>query len=251
MEEQDRDDLEAFKQEISTGGGTKSKGKEKEGATTPHKSGPIPNDAKEEAFALQATFRNGIEALAARIGKSPDTLYTLIGEGAKISRRTVSLWGVFEAWYASKGNFKKPKTTSAQDWAVIVADEYQEYCKQELNKRWEDPMERAKLLQPMVKWYKERYDDFVDEKKVDGTFHKIIAKTRDEFMHSAQLASQYHNLHCFGFIMNLHPNETGRTGSMMWGVTRAYELMKKKQKKIILEEMAEWESLLRLVYFIY
>ncbi|KAG6904034.1 hypothetical protein DXG01_013064, partial [Tephrocybe rancida] len=184
MEEQDRDDLEAFEQEISIGGGTKSKGKEKEGATTPHKSGPIPNDAKEEAFALQATFRNGIEALAARIRKSPDTLYTLIGEGAKISRRTVSLWGVFEAWYASEGNFKKPKTTSAQDWAVIVADEYQEYCKQELNERWEDPMERAKLLQPMVKWYKERYDDFVDEKKVDGTFHKIIAKMRDEFIHS-------------------------------------------------------------------
>ncbi|KAG6912753.1 hypothetical protein DXG01_012431, partial [Tephrocybe rancida] len=244
MEEQDRDDLEAFEQEILTGGGTKSKGKEKEGATTPHKSGPIPNDAKEEAFALQATFRNGIEALAARIGKSPDTLYALIGEGAKISRHTVSLWGVFEAWYASEGNFKKPKTTSAQDWAIIVADEYQEYCKQELNERWEDPMERAKLLQPMVKWYKEQYDDFVDEKKVDGTFHKIIAKTRDEFMHLAQLASQYHDLHCFGFIMNLHPDETGRTGSMMWGVTCAYELMKKKQKKIISEEMAEWESLL-------
>ncbi|KAG6903799.1 hypothetical protein DXG01_014823, partial [Tephrocybe rancida] len=88
MEEQDRDDLEAFEQEISIGGGTKSKGKEKEGATTPHKSGPIPNDAKEEAFALQATFRNGIKALAARIGKSPDTLYALIGEGAKISRHT-------------------------------------------------------------------------------------------------------------------------------------------------------------------
>ncbi|KAG6904208.1 hypothetical protein DXG01_011739 [Tephrocybe rancida] len=46
--------------------------------------------------------------------------------------------------------------------------------------------------------------------------------------------------------MNLHPNETGRTGSMMWGVTCAYELMKKKQKKIISEEMAEWESLLRV-----
>ncbi|KAG6905099.1 hypothetical protein DXG01_004862 [Tephrocybe rancida] len=221
MEEQDRDDLEAFQWEISTGGGTKSKGKEKEGTMTPpHKSGPIPNDAKEEAFALQATFCNGIEALAARIRKSPDTLYALIGEGVKISWHTVSLWGVFKAWYANEGNFKKPKTStcslatfksqnlqsvaSAWDWAVIVAGEYQEYCKQELKERWEDPMERARLLQPMVKWYKERYDDFVNKKKVDGTFHKIIAKTRDEFMHS------------------------------------------KKQKKIISEEMAEWESLLRV-----
>ncbi|KAG6904720.1 hypothetical protein DXG01_007624, partial [Tephrocybe rancida] len=35
MEEQDRDDLEAFKWEILKGGGTKSKGKEKEGTTTP------------------------------------------------------------------------------------------------------------------------------------------------------------------------------------------------------------------------
>ncbi|KAG6913115.1 hypothetical protein DXG01_009496, partial [Tephrocybe rancida] len=189
MEEQDRDDLEAFEQEIAIGGGTKLKGKEKEGTTTPpHKSRPIPNDAKEEASALQATFHNSIEALAARIGKSPDR-YT---------------------------------------------------------ERWEDPMERAKLLQPMVKWYKEQYNDFIDKKKVDGTFHKIIAKTRDEFMHLVQLASQYHNLHCFRFIMNLHPDEMGHTGSMMWGVTHAYELMKKKQKKIISEEMAEWESLLRV-----
>ncbi|KAG6913226.1 hypothetical protein DXG01_008616 [Tephrocybe rancida] len=228
MEGQDADDLEAFEHEISTEDGAKPKGKEKEGTQAPHKSGPIPNDAKEEAFALQATFRNGIEALAARIGKSPDTLYALIGEGAKVSRCTVSLWGVFEAWYASKGGLTKPKTMSAQDWAVVVAGEYKDYCKKELQEKWEDPMERAQLLEPMVEWYKEWYDDFIDEKKVDGTFHKIIAKTRDEFMHSAQLASQYHDLHCFGFIMNLHPDETGRTGSMMWGVTRAYELMKKK-----------------------
>ncbi|KAG6904463.1 hypothetical protein DXG01_009709, partial [Tephrocybe rancida] len=246
MEEQDEDDLEAFEREILTDGGAKSKGKEKEGTRTPHKSGPIPNDAKEEAFALQATFRNGIEALAAKIGKSPDTLYALIGEGAKISRRTVSLWGVFEAWYAREGGFKKPKTTSAQDWAVVVAGEYEEYCKQELQEKWEDPIEHAQLLEPMVKWYQERYNDFIDEKKVDSTFHRIISKTRDKFMHSAQLASQYHDLHCFGFIVNLHPDEMGRTGSMMWGVTHTYELMKQKQKKIISDEMAEWESLLRV-----
>ncbi|KAG6914626.1 hypothetical protein DXG01_016248 [Tephrocybe rancida] len=65
-------------------------------------------------------------------------------------------------------------------------------------------------------------------------------------MHSAQLVSQYHDLHCFGFIVNLHPDEMGCTGSMMWGVTCAYELMKQKQKKIISDEMAEWESLLRV-----
>ncbi|KAG6903803.1 hypothetical protein DXG01_014767, partial [Tephrocybe rancida] len=149
MEEQDEDDLEAFEREILTDGGAKSKGKEKEGTRTPHKSRPIPNDAKEEAFALQATFCNGTEALAAKIGKSPNTLYALIGEGAKISRHTVSLWGVFEAWYAREGGFKKPKTTSAQDWAVVVAGEYKEYCKQELQEKWEDPIERARLLEPM------------------------------------------------------------------------------------------------------
>ncbi|KAG6914120.1 hypothetical protein DXG01_002328 [Tephrocybe rancida] len=129
------------------------------------------------------------------------------------------------------------KTMSAQDWAVVVAGEYKDYCKQELQEKLEDPMEHAQLLEPMVEWYKEWYNDLIDEKKVDGTFHKIIAKMRDEFMHSAQLASQYHDLHYFGFIMNLHPDQMGHTGSMMWG---------KKQKKIILEEMTEWESLLRV-----
>ncbi|KAG6904740.1 hypothetical protein DXG01_007520, partial [Tephrocybe rancida] len=191
MEGQDVDDLEAFEHEILTEDGAKSKGKEKEGTQAPHKSRPIPNNTKEEAFTLQATFHNGIEALAARIRKSPDTLYALIGKGAKQRR-----------------------SHETKDKAVVVAGEYKDYCKKELQEKWEDPMEGAQLLEPMVEWYKERYNDFIDEKKVDGTFHKIIAKMRDEFMHSAQLASQYHDLHCFGFIMNLHPDETGRTGSM-------------------------------------
>ncbi|KAG6914627.1 hypothetical protein DXG01_016249 [Tephrocybe rancida] len=48
-----------------------------------------------------------------------------------------------------------PTHPPTQVWAVVVAGKYKEYCKQELQEKWEDPMERAQLLEPMVKWYQE------------------------------------------------------------------------------------------------
>ncbi|KAG6862845.1 hypothetical protein C0991_009923, partial [Blastosporella zonata] len=81
--------------------------KEKQKAT--NTSGPIPNNIKEDAFAAYANFQKTIDSLAAKAGKTPQTLYNLVGLSSKPVCRAVSLWSVYQAWYASKGHLKKPK----------------------------------------------------------------------------------------------------------------------------------------------
>ncbi|KAG6862635.1 hypothetical protein C0991_011142, partial [Blastosporella zonata] len=49
------------------------KGKQKATNT----SGPIPNNIKEDTFAAYANFQKTIDSLAAKVGKTPQTLYNL------------------------------------------------------------------------------------------------------------------------------------------------------------------------------
>ncbi|KAG6862954.1 hypothetical protein C0991_009222, partial [Blastosporella zonata] len=82
-EEDEEDDAASYK----------SKGKQKATNT----SGPIPNDIKKDAFAAYANFQNTIDSLAAKAGKTPQTLYNLVGLGSKPVCQAVSLWSVYQA----------------------------------------------------------------------------------------------------------------------------------------------------------
>ncbi|KAG6863209.1 hypothetical protein C0991_007428 [Blastosporella zonata] len=66
-EEDEEDDAASYR----------SKGKQKATNT----SGPIPNNIKEDAFAAYANFQKTIDSLAAKAGKTPQTLYNLVGLG--------------------------------------------------------------------------------------------------------------------------------------------------------------------------
>ncbi|KAG6838709.1 hypothetical protein C0991_009363 [Blastosporella zonata] len=108
MEEANNEDKEAYEQELAAGlqDGDKDshsvdniddiddindineeddaasyrlKGKQKATNT----SGPIPNNIKEDAFAAYPNFQKTIDSLAAKAGKTPQTLYNLVGLGSK------------------------------------------------------------------------------------------------------------------------------------------------------------------------
>ncbi|KAG6846541.1 hypothetical protein H0H93_013339, partial [Arthromyces matolae] len=98
----------------------------------------------------------------------------------------------------------------------------------------------------MIDWYITEHAQTVEDKKVDGSFAKTLAKTVAEFNKLGALAYKYHDLHCFGFVMNLQPDHLGLTHSGMWGSTPAFEEMEKSQKAIISKRTLEWESLLRV-----
>ncbi|KAG6913101.1 hypothetical protein DXG01_009667 [Tephrocybe rancida] len=129
QESLDEEDNEAFEEDVQaeklqaqSAKGKKTKGK-KSNVEGPFKSGPIPEQAKQRAFAIHANFEKQIQDLAAEIGKAPQLLFSLVGEGPLLSRRAPTRWGAFEVWYGVHREIKKPKNThtdfelvSPQDW---------------------------------------------------------------------------------------------------------------------------------------
>ncbi|KAG6906233.1 hypothetical protein DXG01_015049 [Tephrocybe rancida] len=216
----DEEDEQVFEEEAKAQfakgkkGKGKGKGKGKNSVVEgPFKSGPIPNQAKERAFTIHANFEKQIQDLAVEIGKAPHLLFSLVA--------------------------------SSQDWNRIVAAERDKFCKDNLGDKWEDPEALTKLFEPIMIWHLEKYETYVEELKLEGTFDKVIGKVQHEFMHLADTAFKYNDVHCFGFIVNLQPDHTGCTGSAMWGETPAFEWMKIDKKGVISQQITEWETLLR------
>ncbi|KAG6905481.1 hypothetical protein DXG01_002455 [Tephrocybe rancida] len=214
----DEEDNQAFKEELQAVKGKQGKGKKSE-VKGPFKSGPIPKQAKQRTFAIHADFKKQIQDLAAEIGKAPQLLFSLHGmEFTEKSRSTEIL-------------------ASPQEWAKIVSTKHNKYCQANLGNKWEDPEALTKLFEPIVAWYLEKHETYVDELKLEGNFNKVIGK--------AETAFKYNGVHSFGFIVNLQPDHTGRTGGTMWGTTPAFEQMKIDEKGVISRQIAEWETLLR------
>ncbi|KAG6913489.1 hypothetical protein DXG01_006478, partial [Tephrocybe rancida] len=148
QESLDEEDDEAFKEEIQAeelhaqlAKGKKGKGK-KSDVKGLFKSGPIPEEAKQHAFAIHANFEKQIQDLAAEISKAPQLLFSL---------------GAFEAWYGIHGEIKKSKHTrtdfqlaSPQEWTKLVAAERVKYCKDNLGDKWEDPEALNTLFEPIM-----------------------------------------------------------------------------------------------------
>ncbi|KAG6823775.1 hypothetical protein H0H92_009096, partial [Tricholoma furcatifolium] len=62
------------------------------------------------------------------------------------------------------------------------------------------------------------------------------------------MAYNLHNLHCFGFVVNLDPDQYRKTGTAMWGVTDVYDMMQKCSDDVIARQIMNWESMMRSVY---
>ncbi|KAG6906111.1 hypothetical protein DXG01_015875 [Tephrocybe rancida] len=252
QEELDAEDDLAFHKEIVTELEAKAKTKTKKGkgkardVNGPFKSGPIPDEVKEHLYAIHADFERQVEELAVEIGKLPHLLFSLVGETPLPTRCATTPWGANQAWYGVHREREKPSDMLKEEWTKIVSFEYNKYCDDNLGPLSKDPEARAELLKPMLEWYAAKYGMYAEEKKVDGSFNKVIMKAQQDFVHLAKLNHKYNGLHCFGFIINLQPNHTNRTFSSMWGATPAFEQMKVTEKGVISRQIADWEGMLRV-----
>ncbi|KAG6822516.1 hypothetical protein H0H92_013544 [Tricholoma furcatifolium] len=134
-----------------------------------HKAGPIPLEAKERAFECYKTFMQSIEAIAKETEKPVTSLLKLIGLGRVKLPRGTTKWSAFQAYYGVYGEEKKPEDIA--DWTKTVAIKYKETSEEQKH--------------AIVAWHKSQYEASMAKSREDGSFSKIINKTRDSFMHLA------------------------------------------------------------------
>jgi len=76
-----------------------------------HRSGPLPESVKDEAFTLHRDYIAAMTDLARSCGKPPKTLFRLVGDENATPRALVP-WNAYQSWYASCGEKKKPKDSA-------------------------------------------------------------------------------------------------------------------------------------------
>ncbi|KAG6805525.1 hypothetical protein H0H92_015068, partial [Tricholoma furcatifolium] len=223
IEEQDQEDEEAFEEEVDQQAEERAVPSgiddneddeddddededEDEDNEDRHRSGPIPVEVQERAFALYRRFLRDMEDLAQGAEKPVKALMRLVGASRVKIPRATNKWSAFQSWIATYGDEKKPDDMSFADWTKVVAKKYKET----------DPEE----LESIVEWHKTQYSKSVETSKGDGSFSKTINKTRDSllqltdsYVRQASQAYTLHGLHCFGFIVNLDADQYGKTGT--------------------------------------
>jgi hypothetical protein len=88
-----------------------SKQADDEDETFPHRSGPLPESVKDQAYTLHRDYITAMEDLALSCGKPPKALFRLVGDENAIPQALVP-WNAYQSWYASCGEKKKLKDSS-------------------------------------------------------------------------------------------------------------------------------------------
>ncbi|KAG6835437.1 hypothetical protein H0H93_001458 [Arthromyces matolae] len=212
-----------------------------------HKPGPISDAAKERAFAAQERYHEEMRQIARDERKPVHTIFRLVD--AHENLRETSTWNVFQAWWGVEGPGKgkgKSKEMSRTEYTRFLRGEYIEYLKEKLGDESDNKEAKAKLFEPILEWYHQKFLDHVEERRVKGSFSLIIRKVVDSL---EKLGLRYHEmygLHCGGVVVNVDPDVHGKTGSVLWGSTPQFDKMKKGEVAFINRQVSQWVSYITL-----
>ncbi|KAG6805987.1 hypothetical protein H0H92_013153, partial [Tricholoma furcatifolium] len=210
----------------------------------PFKSGPIPLDALEELHTFYEEFQHKTIALAKKINKPPEALFSQVGYGFPAAAgRNVSIWSVFLAWRAKNGP-PKPADVPASEWPKMLAVEYEEFLQRGLEGKPSTPANRRAVMEPLVRWYRSNLLATIARTKQKGQMKRVIGRVLQGFLKMSKEAFELYDLHVFGYIMHLVPDKAGDTYSRSWGSTPAYEQMLLDHKPLINREIHKYESMM-------
>ncbi|RDB31060.1 hypothetical protein Hypma_000013 [Hypsizygus marmoreus] len=214
-----------------------------------HKHGPISERASSAAFAIHAEYQRKIEELASEHRKPVQKFYQLVGQSVT-TPKSLNHWNAFQVWYGVNGEKKKPKDLKHPEWIKFVRQEYHDYLKRELGDDWQDAKARATCLEPIITWYKERFQQFVDDKKNNGTFGPIVTKVANKFVQLSSSVYEEYGIHVFGYAINTVSDQFGNTASSSWGGSPAYLTMRTEYDHTISVQIADYNAMFRVAEMI-
>ncbi|RDB18994.1 hypothetical protein Hypma_014441 [Hypsizygus marmoreus] len=190
-----------------------------------------------------------MEELAAQHQKPVHKFYQLVGQSVA-TPKSLNQWNAYQVWYGVNGERKKPWDLTHAEWIKFVRQEYHDYLKSVLGDEWDDPKARATCLEPIVSWYKERLQEFVDEKKNNGKFGPIVTKVANKFVQLSSSVYEEYGIHVFGYAINTVPDQFGNTASSSWGGSPAYVTMRKEYDHTINVQIGDYNAMFRVAEMI-
>ncbi|KAJ3757303.1 hypothetical protein EV360DRAFT_84132 [Lentinula raphanica] len=192
---------------------------EEDGSKRP---GRLSQAVKEELSALQEEYEKKVAAVAAKAKKN------------------------VHAWYAEKGDQKRPPKMLQAEWNAHVAKTYHEIVDKTLK-----PADRKneelllKLFAEQVEWYESQLDAFREKKNAEGKRAVNVQKLLEPIYGMGKKIFKETGAHLLGHLIITDHGARGKTHSVSWGCTSVVEQVIRDHSIDLRTQLTDIEALIR------
>ncbi|KAJ3964036.1 hypothetical protein EV361DRAFT_981422 [Lentinula raphanica] len=185
--------------------------------------GRLPQAVKEELTVLQEEYEKKVAAVAAKAKKNVHACWRYLNE--KVSTpRNLTAWNAYQAWYAEKGDKKRPEKMLPAVWNTHVAKTYHKIVDAHLkpaDRKNEDLL--RELFAEQVEWYEAQLDAFREKKNAEGKRAVNVQKLLEPIYGMGKKIYKETGAHLLGHLIITDHGVRGKTQSVSWGCTSVVE----------------------------
>ncbi|KAJ3833286.1 hypothetical protein F5878DRAFT_665780 [Lentinula raphanica] len=215
---------------------------EEDGSKRP---GRLSQAVKEELTALQEEYEKKVAAVAAKAKKNVHACWRYLNEIIS-TPRNMTAWNAYQAWYAEKGDQKRPPKMLQAEWNAHVAKTYREIVDETLK-----PADRKneelllKLFAEQVEWYESQLDAFREKKNAEGKRAVNVQKLLEPIYGMGKKIFKETGAHLLGHLIITDHGARGKTHSVSWGCTSVVEQVIRDHSIDLRTQLTDIEALIR------
>ncbi|KAJ3755379.1 hypothetical protein EV360DRAFT_72904 [Lentinula raphanica] len=185
---------------------------EEDGSKRP---GRLPQAVKEELSALQEEYEKKVAAVAAKAKKNVHACWRYLNENIS-TPRNLTAWNAYQAWYAEKGDKKRPEKMLQSVWNAQVAKTYSDIVNENLkpgDRKNEELL--LKLFAEQVEWYEAQLDAFREKKNAEGKRAVNVQKLLQPIYGMGKKIFKETGAHLLGHLIVTDHGARGKTQSVI------------------------------------
>ncbi|KAJ7431132.1 hypothetical protein B0H11DRAFT_1942026 [Mycena galericulata] len=202
------------------------------------KSGPVPQEIRDQLFAAQDAFHNKIAALAEKCGKDPQVLHQLLGTTPKMARN-LTAWNTWQSWYSE--HHPKSKEVDRTEYARISRQAFVDALPNLNKNELADSALVFETIPWLKKWHEETMANAINNWRDNGKFKSVVRKAIKPIIHQSRLFHSSLGVHLWGYVID--PNGEA---SFAFGGTDDFKAVRSENKFALSSFIAEPSGLATL-----
>ncbi|KAJ7433592.1 hypothetical protein B0H11DRAFT_2259285 [Mycena galericulata] len=186
------------------------------------KSGPVPQEIRDQLFAAQDAFHNKIAALAEKCGKDPQVLHQLLGTTPKMARN-LTAWNTWQSWYSE--HHPKSKEVDRTEYARISRQAFVDALPNLNKNELADSALVFETIPWLKKWHEETMANAINNWRDNGKFKSVVRKAIKPIIHQSRLFHSSLGVHLWGYVID--PNGEA---SFAFGGTDDFKAVRSENK---------------------